>query len=125
MDPLYSQIGEYKADNLIASHQVPIIVKGITLAKGQGILKRGTVLGLVTANSLAKAVDKSGADGSQNPYCILTDDVNTDQAADVRATGYVSGIFNGIALLFGGTDTLADHKASLEAKFTIAENVEY
>lgn len=125
-EQLYSQIGESKVDNLIAGHEFPIIVKGITLVKGQGVLKRGTVLGEVTASGLAKAVDKSKADGTQTALYILTDDVDTNQDADVKATGYISGVFNGNALYFGGSDTLADHKANLEnRKFIITDTVPY
>ena len=90
-EQLYSQIGEFKFDNLISSHRFPILTKGVTLAKNQGVLKRGTVLGVITASNLAKAVDKSKADGSQTAAFILTDDVDTNQATDVKATGYISG----------------------------------
>lgn len=125
-DQLYSKLGDSKVDNLIASQRFPILVKGVTLAKGQGVLKRGTVLGVITASGLAKAVDKSKADGSQTAAFILTDDVDTSQATDVRATGYISGIFNGNALFFGSTDTLADHKANLEnRKFIISDTIPY
>jgi hypothetical protein len=125
-EQLYSQIGEFKFDNLISSHRFPILTKGVTLAKTQGVLKRGTVLGVITASGLAKAVDKSKADGSQTAAFILTDDVDTNQATDVKATGYISGVFNGKALFFGGTDTLADHKANLEnRKFIISDTISY
>jgi len=31
-------------DNLFAGHEIPVLVKGVTLEAGQGELKRGTVL---------------------------------------------------------------------------------
>lgn len=58
-EELYKKIGESTPDNLIAGHEVPILVKGVTLAKGQGSLKRGSVLGQSAADDLFYLVDKS------------------------------------------------------------------
>jgi hypothetical protein len=125
-EQLYSTLGEYTPDNLIAGHEVPALVKGITLAKNQGVIARGTVLGIVTANGLAKPVDSAQTDGSEKPYCILTDTVNTDGEEDVKATGYISGLFNSKALIFGGNDTVEQHEEKLrELGIFLKENVEY
>lgn len=125
-EQLYGTLGEYTPDNLLAGHEVPVIVKGITLAKNQGVVARGTVLGIVTASGLAKPVDSAQADGSQTPYCILTDTIDTTGDTDVKTTGYVSGLFNSKALIFGGTDTVAQHETKLrELGIFLKENVEY
>lgn len=113
---LYSKIGEVKPDNLIADLTVPVLTKGITLEKGQGLLKRGTVLGILTSNGLAKVVDSTKTDGTEKAFCILTDDVDTgDESAteNVNATSYISGCFNRNALIFVGTDTAEDHEIRL------------
>lgn len=125
-EQLYSALGEYTPDNLIAGHEVPVIVKGITLAKNQGILTRGTVLGIITASSLAKPVDSSKTDGTETPYCILTDTIDTNGDADAKTTGYTSGLFNSKALVFGGADTVDKHELKLrELGIFIKENIEY
>jgi len=48
MANLFSIQGTFTPDNLIAGIDVPAIVKAVTLKAGQGTLKRGSVLGLVT-----------------------------------------------------------------------------
>lgn len=47
-EQMYKTLGEHTPDNLIAGHEVPVLVKGVTLVGGQGVVKRGTVLGLIT-----------------------------------------------------------------------------
>ena len=110
---MYNKIGEFTPDNLIASNEMPILVEGIKLAKAQGIVKRGTVLGLVTAGGVAKPVDSTKTDGTEAPYAILTDDIDTTGSVDVTTTAYTTGVFNKDALIFGGSDTVANHKLEL------------
>lgn len=127
MENLYSEIGQYTPDNLIAGHEIPILSKGITLAKNQGVVKRGTIVGIITATELAVPVDNAATDGSETPYGILTDDVDTGDGSavdDFITTAYVSGLFNSNALIFGGDDTVADHEAKLrELGIFLKENI--
>ncbi len=126
---MFEKIGEMVPDNLVAGHEVPQLVKGVTLAKGNGVLVRGTVLGIVTASELAVPVDSSKSDGSEVADCILTDTVDTgDETAqeDVKATAYTSGLFNRKALTFGGEDTASEHELWLrELGIHLKDNVEY
>lgn len=122
-------IGTKTQDNLLAGKDVPLLAKGITLAKGQGTLTRGTVVGIVTGSGLAKPVDGAATDGSQSPYGILTDNVETGDGTatqDVKTTAYVSGSFNSLALTFGGADTASTHEAKLrELGIFLDTNVKY
>jgi Bacteriophage lambda head decoration protein D len=112
-------------DNLFAGSSVPVLTGAVTLKAGQGIVKRGTVLGIITATSLAVAVDSTKSDGSQVANCILTDDVDTTDA-DTVATVYVSGHFNRKALIFGGTDTAPKHEIKLrELGIFLKDNIAY
>lgn len=109
----YSIIGDFSYDNLIAGEQAPIIPKGVTLAAGQGVMARGTLLGIVTATGLAVMCDSTAVDGSQVPAYILglqqgqlMDPTQTtiDTGApgsilNVPAMAYQSGIFNRAAIL--------------------------
>lgn len=102
----------YTPDKLIAGG-FPLTTGEVTVAAGQ-TLTRGTVLGLKTADGQAVPVDSAvdPADGTENPYCVLAQDVDTTTAATV-APVYISGEFNESALVFGGTDTIADHCSTM------------
>ncbi|MGG3448638.1 head decoration protein [Domibacillus aminovorans] len=110
---LYETVDSFNYDELIYDTKIPITTKGITLKTGQGILARGTVLGIVTATGQAVTVNTAAADGSQTADCILTDDVDTNVTSPVVHTGYASGRFNRQVLIFGGTDTAANHEKQL------------
>jgi len=129
MEKMFENIGSVTPDSLIAGHEVPLLVKGITLAKNQGILARGTVLGIATASGLAMPVDSSKADGTQTAFGILTGTVDTGSGSateDTKSTAYVSGLFNKNAMTFGGTDDAADHEAKLrELGIFLKETIEY
>jgi hypothetical protein len=79
----------------------------VTLASEQN-LKLGSVLGKVTASGEYKLVNRAATDGSQEPYCVLMEDVN---ATDSTAVGiaYLTGEFIRGKLIFGGTDTWETH----------------
>lgn len=108
----YEVIGEHKPDNLIGGVEFPFMTTLVTLASGQGVLKRGSVIGIVDADGKGKLVDKAADDGSQTAKYILCDDTDTT-LADVKAVCYKTGVFNRNALTFGGTSTAADHEEEL------------
>jgi hypothetical protein len=114
MSDLYTkQADSVTYDNLIGRMPgVDIQVKAVTVQAGQGVLKRGTVLGIVTASGKAVIVNSANQDGSQTADCILTDDVDTTNG-DVVASAYAAGTFNRAALTFGGNDTAAKHETRL------------
>ncbi|RCX20887.1 bacteriophage lambda head decoration protein D [Anaerobacterium chartisolvens] len=127
MENLYGKIGQTTPDNLIAGHEIPILTTGITLEKNQGTILRGTVLGTVTATGAAKLVDKSASDGTEKADCILTDNIDTgdgSEAENITAEAYITGVFNKNALIFGETDTAADHELRLrELGIYLKENI--
>lgn len=122
---LYSKIGEYTPDNLVAGHEFPILTKEVIVKGNQGILERGTVVGMVDETKLAVPVDSTANDGSQVPYGILTDTIDTSDG-DVVTTCYISGLFNVNALHFGGDDTAETHEAKLrELGIYLKETIAY
>ncbi|MFP7469993.1 head decoration protein [Niallia taxi] len=129
MENLYETISTFTPDNLIAGHNVPILPRGIVLAKNQGVIQRGTVIGIVTATKLAVPVDSTKTDGSQTPFGITTDTVDTGSGAatqDTKTTAYTSGLFNSKALRFGGTDNVSKHETKLrELGIYLQENNSY
>ncbi|MFP9128533.1 head decoration protein [Niallia sp. BSM11] len=117
---LNGQVGEFKYDNLFAGSSVPVDLKAVRLKSGQGLLVKGTVLG-ITNDGLAVKVNSAATDGSENADCILTDDVET--TTEVVHTAYISGLFNRLALVFGGTDTAATHEKTLRTLNIILKDI--
>lgn len=99
----------YTPDKLIAG-DYPIVTDIVTI--DTGVLVRGTCLGKITATGKYVIVNDANADGSQAPVCILAEDVDAT-SADVNALVYLSGAFNESAVIFGGDDTAATHRAAL------------
>jgi hypothetical protein len=109
---LYQDEGKTELVNLFAGTEVSPLTSGVTLAAGQGILKRGSVIGIVTAGGKGKLVDSTASDGSQNPKYILPESTDTT-GGDVFTACYKTGVFNRHALVFGGSDTADMHEAAL------------
>ena len=127
---LFQKEGEFTPDNLISGDKKGMLTRGITLAAGQGILKRGTLLAR-NENDLgvvfgAAAGNGAGTGDSQTdetttgtpettataavmlPSGILTDDTDTGEDSsgeNVIATEYITGVFNPDAITVEeGTD---------------------
>jgi hypothetical protein len=124
---LYRSLGEITQDNLIAGPRFPIQHKGVQLAVGQGLVKRGTVLAIM-ANGVAVTVDSShtvtvgsGNDAADipdrdKPDCILAEDIDTgttDGGSPIDAIAYSAGYFIRGSLIFGGTDTWGTHELEM------------
>lgn len=112
MFQLVNDAGEQKFDELIFDDKIPFVTKSVKLKQGQGVLQRGTVLGIVTATGEAVVVNSASVDGSQEADCILADTIDTTGGA-VSYVAYASGRFNRKALILGGTDTAEDHEQRL------------
>jgi Bacteriophage lambda head decoration protein D len=104
----------YIPDNLFAGHVMPKVDDSLIVASGQGVLARGTLLGLVTATGKAKVVSKTANDGSEKVYAVLAENIDTTNG-DVLAPVYLTGEFNENALTVAAGNTVAEHKASARA----------
>jgi len=104
----------YIPDNLFGGSTMPIVTDAMIIAAGQN-LKRGAVLGQITATGKGKLVNSANAgataDGSETIYAILAEDVNAT-TVDKTVVVYLTGEFNENALTFGGTDTSTMYKAA-------------
>ncbi|PAQ15063.1 head decoration protein [Bacillaceae bacterium SAOS 7] len=110
-EQLASTLGTREYDHLFAGGVMPVVTETVTLKAGSSYM-RGTVLGIVTASGEATTVDSTMTDGSEVAYAVLADDVDAtteSRSADV----YLTGEFNELALIFGGSDTAAKHKVAL------------
>ena len=114
--PLMGKLGDSLQDNLIAGPRFPIAHKGVTLAAGNGYVGRGTVLGIITVDGLAVAVNSSLSNGAQSPDCILAEDIDTGAIPGgdgIPAVAYSAGYFIRNSLIFGGTDTFENHETEM------------
>lgn len=105
-----STTGINTPDNLLAGH--PPVEMPVTVASGEGVLTRGTVLGCISATGKYAAFDSGASDGSENPVAILTRDIDAT-SSDVKATAYVHGEFakSSITGLVGDGSTIAELQA--------------
>lgn len=103
--------GELFYDNLINDVSMPVVVKSVKLKAGQGLLSRGTVLGINSEGEAVK-VNSTATDGSEKADCILTD--TTDTTDSVVATAYSAGMFNRQALIVG-SESIEVHEKELRS----------
>lgn len=108
----YEVVAKNEPDDLIAGHEVSILTAGLVISSGQGILKRGSILGVVKADGKGKLCDKSKADGSEVAKYVLPEDVDTSEG-DVTVAVWKTGIFNRDSIIFGGESGPSDHEDEL------------
>lgn len=120
---LYKTTGTFVPDKLIADNGIPLTKKGITIAKGEGMLKRGTLMGVgadgkyrrtdtevsVEKGEGENAVTETAVIGAD---CILTDDVDATNSEAV-ATAYITGAFNRAAVILPEGKSIAAHETEL------------
>jgi len=114
MANISTEFGSVENRTLFAGTEVAALTSSVTLAGGQGVLKKGAVLGKVTADGKYKLVDKNAADGSQIASVVLAEDVDTS-TGDQPAVVYTQGIFNYDVLYVAAGDTVEAHKEELRA----------
>ena len=93
-------IGKNKPDNLIVGTEVNVMTQDVLLLTGQGILARGSVIGIITATGKGKITEAGSADGSEVANLILAETIDTD-SGDIVATAYKAGVFNRDLTIFG------------------------
>jgi hypothetical protein len=74
------------------------VQQGVTLLENSGELKRGTVLGRVTASGKYAPFAPAASDGTQTPLAVLVSDTTIGTSAE-PAPVYVFGVFNQDALV--------------------------
>jgi hypothetical protein len=122
----YAVLATNEPDKLLAGADIPVLVEGVTLKAGQGILNRGSVIGIETATGKGILCDKNAVDGSQTAKFILAEDSIDTTAADVIASSYKSGKFNKKALIFGVNGAPATLDADLrDVGIYLADEIAY
>lgn len=94
----------------------PRLARGVTIASGANTsgnpLKRGTLLGRVTATDKYIPCVKTASDGSQNPAAVLAQDVDAS-AADAGVSAYQQGSFAYEVMIIDGSWTFSTLDAAL------------
>lgn len=106
----FIQTFDQHVDNLIYGSE-PIITEAAVVAAGEEF-SRGAVLGRVTEGGALKLSLSGASDGSQTPYAIAADDVDSGDAT-ARTIVYVKGHFNSRALSLGTGHAVASITAGL------------
>lgn len=120
---LYRTTGTFIPDKLIADNRIPLTEKGLTIAKGEGMLKRGTLMGIGADGKYRRtdtevSVEKGEGEDAVTETtvigadCILTDDVDAT-SSDAVATAYVTGSFNRAAVILSEGKNIAAHETEL------------
>lgn len=99
------------APNDLLVSDVPVITRNITILSGQN-LKRGAVIGNITASDKYTLSASAAADGSQTPSLVMAIDADAT-GGDLVAAAYASGAFDSTKLILGAGHTAA----SVEAAF--------
>lgn len=93
----------------LVSGPLQLVTESVTIGVS-GALKRGTVLGVITATGAYIPSKKDATDGSEKPSAILVDNVDTTTTAQTGGV-YLMGEFNQHRLIFDATWTIAELKA--------------
>lgn len=104
-------------DKLIGG-EFPVVTERVTIASGAN-LKRGTILGVVTASGKYVAADSTdtgeSATGTKDPKAILLEDAAAASADVSNVLVALTGEFNSAALIAKTGSTVAGFKDALRA----------
>ena len=97
---LYSKASPFVPDNLISGIAVPLMIKAVKLKKGQGVLKRGSVLGLIT-KAVGAIVPGDNTGDAEIAAALISDNVQAGsylivcsaKASGVAANDAVFSVF--------------------------------
>ena len=116
MAELASTMAGVTYDELIIGTAITPMTANVTIAKldAEAVLKRGTLLGVVTASGKYAIVDSTVSTGEQVADAVLAHDVAVGTTDDVVATVYTRGLFNVSKLIVKqAEDNAAKHEAEL------------
>ena len=90
----FSVVGTNTTDKLIAGSSVTLLVEGVTLKSGQGVLSRGSVIGIINAVAGTVAVDEENTgDGAISGFAIGNNAQIGDYTVECTAAATDAGTF--------------------------------
>jgi len=106
----FTNQGTFTPDGLIAGHD-DLQTRQITLVSGQN-LRRGALLGKITAGGAYTLSASAAADGSQGPAVLLAEDTDATDG-DKVTIAYFGGVFDENAITFGAGHSAASVRDAL------------
>ena len=94
-------------DQLHGGDNIKPISQPVTVVSGSGVLKRGSVLGMITAGRKRTGCSSAASDGSQLCESVLAEDIDAT-SVDVVTVSYAAGEFIEGALIWPHTGDTAD-----------------
>ena len=98
----------------------PLVIGGAynatkDIAGSQGVLAKGSVLGVITASGLLLLTAHGAVDGSQIPRFVITQEEGVDTGVGVSVSADVlkAGVVNAELLVFAGATTIDSVNANL------------
>jgi len=125
---LNENLGGIGYDGLIVANTPVADAFSVTLRKGQGVLKRGSVLAISSADRAMVLLGTSPASGETlTANCILADDTETGTVADIHGIAYRTGHFNrkGVITKDGTTLSAADEEELRKGGILLSDALEY
>jgi hypothetical protein len=113
MTNISTEFGSVENRSFFAGTEIAALTSSVTLAAGQGVLRKGAVLGKVTADGKYKLVDKAATDGSEKASVVLATETVDTTGGDQEVVVYTQGIFNYDALYVAAGDTVKAHEEEL------------
>ena len=107
-------LGTFDPTSLIAD-DLDLQHRQIIVLSGQGVLLRGTVVGVVTASGKAIKSVRTAVDGSQTPTGVLSDDIDAT-SADVTCNEYETGVFAFEKMIVDASWSFAQLDAAFRAR---------
>jgi len=102
----FNNESEFIPDKLFAGTAVTPLTGSVELEKGQGILKRGTLIG---KSSDGKFCVMGSNDTNVFPYGVLADEADTTDE-NINSTVYLTGIFNRSAVFMADEADISDYE---------------
>lgn len=103
----FKRESEFITDKLFAGLEVPVLTGFAEIKSGQGVIKRGTLIGKSSDGGFYIMGSSEAADIV--PYGILADTVDTTDEK-VNTTVYLSGIFNRSAVFLSEGEDISDYE---------------
>lgn len=98
----------------LVSGPLQVVTENGTIAQSAAVLKRGTIMGKITASKAYVKCVKTATDGSQVPVAILVDDVDTTISAKNGGL-YLMGEFNITRIIYDPSWTSEDLRTAMRA----------
>ncbi len=116
----FKKESEFTPDKLFAGLAIPALMGFVEIESGQGILKRGTLIG---KSSDGKFYIMGSSEASDIvPYGILTDDIDTTNEK-INASVYLTGIFNRSAVYLAEGADISNYEYECRKLSIYFENV--